>query len=106
MALEGSLSVFQLPEILQMISLQNKTGILTEKVRESGVVAPVVVTQKQHDLSEPQWAFSNTGASVTSVRLRSHAARHNLPRHDPSSSYNNMQQAVFIMTFDWNWMGR
>ncbi len=29
MALEGSLSVFQLPEILQMISLQNKTGILT-----------------------------------------------------------------------------
>lgn len=29
MALEGSLSVFQLPEILQMVSLQNKTGILT-----------------------------------------------------------------------------
>src|SRR5690242_14857356 len=29
MALEGSLAVFKLPEILQMISLQNKTGILT-----------------------------------------------------------------------------
>lgn len=29
MALEGSLAVFQLPEILQMVALQNKTGILT-----------------------------------------------------------------------------
>ena len=38
MALEGSLQVFKLPEILQMIALQQKTGILTVQ-GESDIVA-------------------------------------------------------------------
>ncbi|HEV8631786.1 MAG TPA: DUF4388 domain-containing protein [Thermoanaerobaculia bacterium] len=38
MAIEGSLEIFQLPEILQMISVQRKTGILTVQ-GESDIVA-------------------------------------------------------------------
>ena len=38
MAIEGNLEVFQLPEILQMIAAQRKTGILTVQ-GESDIVA-------------------------------------------------------------------
>jgi hypothetical protein len=37
----------------QNVPRSNRTGILTEKVRESRMVALVVVTRKPHDVSEP-----------------------------------------------------